>query len=113
VGGLDAEVKGVLLGAAALAAPTVDALAAALDLPVDRVAVSLEKPRRPESSHRWQPGEIHSSAAGTWGLLAGLAGGSPGNASPRFGGGAWIQPSLPGPATLALGRKTVGGPQNH
>jgi len=43
VGGLDAEVKGVLLGAAALAAPTVDALAAALDLPVDRVAVSLEE----------------------------------------------------------------------
>jgi hypothetical protein len=42
-GGLDAEVRGVLLGAAALAAPTIDALAAALDLPVDRVAVLLEE----------------------------------------------------------------------
>jgi DNA-binding CsgD family transcriptional regulator len=43
VGGLDAEVRGVLLGVAALAAPTVDALAAALELPVDRVAVWLEE----------------------------------------------------------------------
>jgi DNA-binding CsgD family transcriptional regulator len=43
VGGLDAEVRKVLLGAAALAAPTIDALAAALDLAVDRVAVSLEE----------------------------------------------------------------------